>query len=287
MCQSDRCYIVPQYLLRSIVESSHEEVTAEVREHAEWTLREGLVDLRAKRAEIFAALTVPRGFHAQHQQAIPHRQSIVPDVLFQQIADSDEVDEDTRDRARSELEHIRSKIAEFQAVQEGSSAASAQKSTLHHTAAAEGDEKQDKVAKFYRAIYDAQKNPRESKLPGKSVRLEGQKPTGDVAADAAYDNGGLVLQFYKDKFNWHSIDNKNMHVVSSVHFGINYENACKFSIMAQRGLAGIHRGSMLGNYLLTMVLVQTGTPARCRWSTATETSSCTSSLNVLTSSDTK
>ncbi|KAL8338977.1 hypothetical protein RB598_007343 [Gaeumannomyces tritici] len=222
MCQSNRCYIVPQYLLRSIVESNDEEVTPEVRQNADWTLREGLVDLRAKRADIFASLTVPRGFHAQQQQAIPHRHSIVPDVLFQQIADSDEVDEDTRGHARAELEHIRSKIAEFKAVQEGS--ASAQKPTLQ-AEGARGDEKEGEVAKFYRAIYDAQKNPKESKLPGKAIRLEGQDPTGDVAADSAYDNGGLVLQFYKDKFNWNSIDNKGMHVVSSVHFGINYENA--------------------------------------------------------------
>jgi Zn-dependent metalloprotease len=59
------------------------------------------------------------------------------------------------------------------------------------------------------------------------VRAEGQKAAKDKAVNEAYDNVGHVLQMYKDLFNWQSIDNQNMHVVSSVHFGKNYENACK------------------------------------------------------------
>lgn len=43
----------------------------------------------------------------------------------------------------------------------------------------------------------------------------------------AFDNVGAVLKFYKEKFSWISIDNKNAKVISSVHFGKAYENACK------------------------------------------------------------
>ncbi|KAG4216548.1 hypothetical protein PC116_g34971, partial [Phytophthora cactorum] len=81
------------------------------------------------------------------------------------------------------------------------------------------------VEKTYRAVYDANHDSNEAHLPGKVVRVEGQKASNDESANEAYDNAGLVLSFYADIFNWKSIDNKNMHVISSVHFGQNYENA--------------------------------------------------------------
>ena len=49
----------------------------------------------------------------------------------------------------------------------------------------------------------------------------------DHAVNEAYDNVGHVLDFYLKKFHWKSIDNKNAKVISSVHFGESYENACK------------------------------------------------------------
>lgn len=79
----------------------------------------------------------------------------------------------------------------------------------------------------YRAIHDAQNSTDESDLPGKLVRSEGQAKTKDKAVNEAYDNVGIVLEFYKKYFKWLSIDNKNMDIISTVHFGKRYENACK------------------------------------------------------------
>lgn len=80
----------------------------------------------------------------------------------------------------------------------------------------------------YRAVYDAGHKTSESDLPGKLMRAEGEKQVKDKAVNEAFDNVGAVLAFYKDKFKWNSIDNKNADVISSVHFGQKYENACTY-----------------------------------------------------------
>ena len=71
-------------------------------------------------------------------------------------------------------------------------------------------------------------------LPGSMVRAEGEPPTKDKAVNDAYNNVGYVLQMFKDFYNWNSLDNKNMHVLSTVHFGVKYENACKWSFLIAR-----------------------------------------------------
>lgn len=78
----------------------------------------------------------------------------------------------------------------------------------------------------YRAVYDAEHATEPTELPGKLERAEGQPKTKDNAVNEAYDNVGAVLDFYRKKFHWESIDNKNCDVISSVHFGESYENAC-------------------------------------------------------------
>lgn len=47
------------------------------------------------------------------------------------------------------------------------------------------------------------------------------------AVNEAYDNAGYVLKFYRDIYNWNSIDGKNMDVISTVHYWNNFGNACK------------------------------------------------------------
>ena len=79
----------------------------------------------------------------------------------------------------------------------------------------------------YRAVYDAEKTTTEDDLPGELKRAEGEPEVKDKDVTLAYDNVGNVLAFYLDKFQWKSIDNKNADVISSVHFGDNYENACE------------------------------------------------------------
>ena len=78
-----------------------------------------------------------------------------------------------------------------------------------------------------RFLHDAKHSFSENNLPGELVREEGDEPVKDKAVNQAYDNVGTVLDFYKEHFNWNSFDNKNHDVTSTVHFGEEYENACK------------------------------------------------------------
>jgi Zn-dependent metalloprotease len=77
-------------------------------------------------------------------------------------------------------------------------------------------------------VYDAGHVSSQAELPGKLVRAEGDKKAKDNTANEAYDNVGTVLEFFKDIFDWKSIDDKNADIISSVHFGEQYENACKW-----------------------------------------------------------
>ncbi|ROO83681.1 thermolysin metallopeptidase-like protein [Actinocorallia herbida] len=62
-------------------------------------------------------------------------------------------------------------------------------------------------------------------LPGKTVRTEGREPTGDPAADQAYDWLGATYRFFEDVFDRDSIDNAGMEMISTVHYGADYDNA--------------------------------------------------------------
>lgn len=210
---SQVCCIVPEYLLRGIADS-----TANPEEHRQ-RARESITYHRAycsARKERFAALCQPRG-----SQQHPHnaaRQSIVPEQMLRHISEADGVDDDTKSRARSQLADLQKAIASYKADQG---------TTAPKTLAATGAQQPD-GGHFWRAVYDAQHNSSEAKLPGKVVRTEGQVPSKDTAINEAFDNVGKVLDFYLTIFKWNSIDNNNMHVISSVHFAKNYENACKW-----------------------------------------------------------
>jgi len=73
-----------------------------------------------------------------------------------------------------------------------------------------------------RKIYDAQFG---SNLPGKLVRSEGEAPTGDSAADEAYDGAGATYDLYYEIFERNSIDDKGMQLNSIVHYLKGYDNA--------------------------------------------------------------
>lgn len=208
------CYMVPPYLLNAIAESSNNEDPIRESARNALSLHKSCIGKREKR---FTALTTPRGFNAAGNVA-QHR-SIVPDHMLQHIADCQDVDSITRDCAKRDLEHIRNVHAKYQQAQ-GLRDESSDQKTLAAT-----DKSSETTEKTYRAVYDAQNDEKEANLPGKLVRVEGQAATKDESVNEAYDNAGHVLSFYADIFNWKSIDNKNMHVVSSVHFGKNYENA--------------------------------------------------------------
>ena len=75
-----------------------------------------------------------------------------------------------------------------------------------------------------RTVYDAGHGT-EASLPGRKVRAEGDKPVADAAVNEAYDGAGLTYRFYRDVFERDSIDGKGLELVSSVHYGTDFDNA--------------------------------------------------------------
>jgi Zn-dependent metalloprotease len=73
-----------------------------------------------------------------------------------------------------------------------------------------------------RTIYDA---GHRSTLPGKLLRNEGGKPSGDAEADEAYDGLGATFDFYWNVYRRNSIDGAGMRLDASVHYQRNYDNA--------------------------------------------------------------
>jgi len=73
-----------------------------------------------------------------------------------------------------------------------------------------------------RIVYDAQFG---STLPGQKVRAEGDPPTGDAAADEAYDGSGATYDLFKDVYGRNSVDNRGMRLDSTVHYQKGYDNA--------------------------------------------------------------
>lgn len=78
------------------------------------------------------------------------------------------------------------------------------------------------VAVKQRIIYDA---GGKTELPGRRVRGEGDPPTGDAAADEAYDGAGATFDLYQVIYGRNSIDDRGMDLVSTVHYGQSYDNA--------------------------------------------------------------
>jgi Zn-dependent metalloprotease len=62
-------------------------------------------------------------------------------------------------------------------------------------------------------------------LPGDMIRVEGAGPTGDPAADEAYDGLGATYNFYWNAYQRNSIDDQALALNATVHYGQNYDNA--------------------------------------------------------------
>jgi Zn-dependent metalloprotease len=75
-----------------------------------------------------------------------------------------------------------------------------------------------------RVVYDL-RNQGTSALPGKLVRREGEPRSTDPAVNEAYDHSGSTYDFYRRLFNRNSLDDEGMTLVSSVHVGVQYNNA--------------------------------------------------------------
>ncbi|KAL7783652.1 metalloprotease [Trichoderma ceciliae] len=210
---SCRCFIVPPHLLRAIAESPHN--PEQVRKAAEGSLV-AHDRVTSSRRERIANLIQPRG----NRPASAVRTSpFIPESLLTRLSTSESVDEVTRTRAKRDLRHLQGLMAKAPMAQEA-------------LATDENVRKESSKAAPYRAVYDA-KNPIMSRngsdnLPGELVRAEGEPAVRDTDVNQAFDNVGHVLEFYKQHFDWKSIDNRNTDVISSVHFGENYENAFWF-----------------------------------------------------------
>jgi hypothetical protein len=62
-------------------------------------------------------------------------------------------------------------------------------------------------------------------LPGKLVRKEGAAPTGDAAADEAFDGLGATWRLFDQAYGRNSIDGQGMKLIGTVHYGHDYQNA--------------------------------------------------------------
>ncbi|MEW5877482.1 MAG: M4 family metallopeptidase [Acidobacteriota bacterium] len=74
---------------------------------------------------------------------------------------------------------------------------------------------------LYRKIYTANNG---TSLPGTLMFVEGGS-SSDTTAMAAYNNSGITYNYYKTKFNRDSYDNAGAQLISTVHYGSNYNNA--------------------------------------------------------------
>jgi Zn-dependent metalloprotease len=75
-----------------------------------------------------------------------------------------------------------------------------------------------------RTVYDVERGGR-SILPGRKVRGEGTPASGDAAVNEAYEGADQVYDFFHDILDRDSIDGKGLELVSSVHYGVGFDNA--------------------------------------------------------------
>lgn len=75
---------------------------------------------------------------------------------------------------------------------------------------------------LHRAVSDADST---ESLPGRLVRSEGEGPTGDPAADEAYEGLGASYALFDEAFDRSSVDGQGLSLAGTVHFGRDYDNA--------------------------------------------------------------
>ncbi|CZS74636.1 hypothetical protein SNK03_010110 [Fusarium graminearum] len=198
---------VPPHILRAIAQSKAAE---HICRSAQITLEHTERILQA-RVEIATNMLQRQSFLTR--ESVSHRQHIIPPQILRNIAESD-ADEGTRDKARESLSHLESIIGKVKGSQPEPQAESQQvlEASDHDST------KPSPKDPPYRAIYDIHESSNEEKLPGKLIRdnkNEADK-SKDKSVNLAFDNVGV---------KWLSIDNKDMDVISTVHFGKQYENA--------------------------------------------------------------
>lgn len=74
-----------------------------------------------------------------------------------------------------------------------------------------------------RTVYDMEGSG--GQLPGAKVRGEGDPASKDHAVNEAYDGADSTYDYYKGVHNRSSLDDHDMELISSVHYGQNFDNA--------------------------------------------------------------
>jgi len=75
-----------------------------------------------------------------------------------------------------------------------------------------------------KSVHDV-KNGGDNDLPGELVRGNDDPPTDDQAVNEAFDGADATYDFFKGVFERDSIDGQSMELISSVHYGVDYDNA--------------------------------------------------------------
>ncbi len=88
-----------------------------------------------------------------------------------------------------------------------------------------------------------------SNLPGATVRTEGGPPTGDAAADEAFEGLGATYDLFWDVFHRDSIDDAGLPLNATVHYGANYNNAFW---NGQRMVFGDGDGSLFNRFTIAI-----------------------------------
>lgn len=73
-------------------------------------------------------------------------------------------------------------------------------------------------------VYDNKTNGR-AFLPGVRARDWGQPPVEDVAVNQAYDGSSATYEFFRDVYQRNSLDGAGLELVSTVHYGVAFDNA--------------------------------------------------------------
>lgn len=74
------------------------------------------------------------------------------------------------------------------------------------------------------SVYDNETNGRNF-LPGVKKRAVGDPPAADPAVNEAFDGSAQTAEFYRDVLERNSLDNAGMELISSVHYGVGFDNA--------------------------------------------------------------
>jgi Zn-dependent metalloprotease len=74
----------------------------------------------------------------------------------------------------------------------------------------------------HRLVYDCE---HETRLPGTLRRREAQPPCDDPDVNRAYDAVGTTYDFYRTVFGRDSLDAHGKHLIASVHYGKEFDNA--------------------------------------------------------------